>query len=161
MKVRTRLIEVLAQLLLVDVPCDTMHKGSSQCGFQDDAVSNKLKRSRYCTKSATDYNFRRFSGDIRSRMWLEIISVSAHETENLPALQELLATLGVVILFYHSTCQPQLKLKATPLASTFAAEIEGVEFSSPILDDVFHEIEDIANKYGVLIFRGTALGDNK
>lgn len=53
------------------------------------------------------------------------------------------------------------KLKVTPLAPTFAVEVEGVDFSKPVPDDILHEVKDIANKYGVVIFRKTALDDHK
>ncbi|RFU26447.1 hypothetical protein B7463_g9889, partial [Scytalidium lignicola] len=53
------------------------------------------------------------------------------------------------------------KLNIKPLAPTFAAEVEGVDFSQPVPDDIVHEIQDAAAKYGVLIFRKTALDDQK
>jgi alpha-ketoglutarate-dependent 2,4-dichlorophenoxyacetate dioxygenase len=53
------------------------------------------------------------------------------------------------------------KLKITPLAPTFAAEVEGVDFSKRVPDDIFHEVLDVASKYGVLVFRKTALDDLK
>jgi alpha-ketoglutarate-dependent 2,4-dichlorophenoxyacetate dioxygenase len=53
------------------------------------------------------------------------------------------------------------KLTVKPLAPTFAAEIEGVDFSQSIPDDIFHELEGVASKYGVLIFRNTELDDLK
>jgi alpha-ketoglutarate-dependent 2,4-dichlorophenoxyacetate dioxygenase len=53
------------------------------------------------------------------------------------------------------------KLKVTPLAPTFAAEIEGVDFSKPIPDDIVHEVRHVAAEYGVLIFRKTTLDDHK
>lgn len=52
-------------------------------------------------------------------------------------------------------------LKVTPLAPTFAAEVEGVNFLRSVPDDTFHELKDVANKYGVVIFRNAALDDHK
>lgn len=53
------------------------------------------------------------------------------------------------------------KLKIIPLAPTFVAEVEGVDFTSPVPEEAIHEIEDAVAKYGVLIFRSTALDDSK
>lgn len=48
-------------------------------------------------------------------------------------------------------------VKVKPLAQTFAAEVEGVDFSQPISDDVFHQLQDIIGTYGVVVFRKTSL----
>ncbi|OCT44184.1 Alpha-ketoglutarate-dependent 2,4-dichlorophenoxyacetate dioxygenase [Cladophialophora carrionii] len=50
-------------------------------------------------------------------------------------------------------------LKIKKLHPTFAAEIEGVDFSKPLEDDVFREILAASAKYGVIVFRKTGLDD--
>ncbi|KAL4893145.1 hypothetical protein BDV59DRAFT_202122 [Aspergillus ambiguus] len=46
-----------------------------------------------------------------------------------------------------------------PLHPTFAAEISGVDFSSPLSDETFKEIHQAVTKYGVVVFRRTGLTD--
>lgn len=40
-----------------------------------------------------------------------------------------------------------------PLHATFAAEVEGIDFSKPIPDSVIEEVQEGIDKYGVLVFR--------
>lgn len=51
------------------------------------------------------------------------------------------------------------RLLVTPLAPTFAAEVEGIDFSKPIDDALFEELRATVHKYGVVILRKTALDD--
>ncbi|CAN8100273.1 unnamed protein product [Discula destructiva] len=51
------------------------------------------------------------------------------------------------------------KLEFISLHPTFAAEVKGVDFSKPISDETFAEIQRGITKDGVLIFRSTALDD--
>ncbi|KAJ5786611.1 uncharacterized protein N7503_011823 [Penicillium pulvis] len=50
-------------------------------------------------------------------------------------------------------------ISVKPLHPTFTAEVSGVDFSSPIPDDVFSEVLAALTKYGVLVFRKTGLTD--
>ncbi|KAH0846935.1 hypothetical protein AYO21_02369 [Fonsecaea monophora] len=52
------------------------------------------------------------------------------------------------------------RLQITPLAETFAAEVEGIDFSKPIDDALFEELRDTVHKYGVVVLRKTALDDD-
>ncbi|KAL6246964.1 hypothetical protein RBB50_006271 [Rhinocladiella similis] len=52
------------------------------------------------------------------------------------------------------------RLQITPLATTFAAEVEGIDFSQPIDDALFQELKDAVTKYGVIVIRKTALDDD-
>ncbi|KIW98467.1 uncharacterized protein Z519_00128 [Cladophialophora bantiana CBS 173.52] len=52
------------------------------------------------------------------------------------------------------------RLQITPLAESFAAEVEGIDFSKPIDDNLFEELRDAVHKYGVVILRKTALDDD-
>jgi len=67
--------------------------------------------------------------------------------------------------------QPTHSVEAIPLHKTFAAEVRGVDFSRPILPEVFAEIKRAITKvwpfeiqtftiqYGVVVFRNTGLDD--
>ncbi|OQE32784.1 hypothetical protein PENFLA_c001G04959 [Penicillium flavigenum] len=50
-------------------------------------------------------------------------------------------------------------ISVKPLHPTFGAEISGVDFSSPLKDEVFKEIYQAVTKYGVIVFRSTGLTD--
>ena len=50
-------------------------------------------------------------------------------------------------------------IKVIPLSETFGAEIEGVDFSKPVPEDVFQEIYRAWAQYGIIVFRGTQLND--
>ncbi|GIK05271.1 hypothetical protein Aspvir_009375 [Aspergillus viridinutans] len=50
-------------------------------------------------------------------------------------------------------------IRVRPLHPTFGAEISGVDFSSPLSDQVFKDIYDAITKYGVVVFRSTGLTD--
>ncbi|KAJ5087484.1 hypothetical protein N7456_011100 [Penicillium angulare] len=50
-------------------------------------------------------------------------------------------------------------ISVKPLHSTFAAEISGVDFTSPLGDEVFQEIHKAVTRYGVVVFRSTGLND--
>ncbi|KAF6824375.1 alpha-ketoglutarate-dependent 2 [Colletotrichum plurivorum] len=52
-----------------------------------------------------------------------------------------------------------MTLILTPLHPTFAAEVRGVDFTKPIPDDVFEEIQAAITKHGVLVFPETGLND--
>lgn len=52
------------------------------------------------------------------------------------------------------------RLQITPLAKAFAAEVEGIDFSKPVDDQLFEELRDAVHKYGVVILRKTALDDD-
>lgn len=52
------------------------------------------------------------------------------------------------------------RLQITPLAPTFAAEIEGIDFSQPVDDALFQELRDAISKYGVIVLRNTSLDDD-
>ena len=54
---------------------------------------------------------------------------------------------------------PFATLQIKELHPTFGAEVEGVDFSKPIPDDVFKEILAASAQYGVLVFRSTGLSD--
>ncbi|TEA10224.1 Alpha-ketoglutarate-dependent 2,4-dichlorophenoxyacetate dioxygenase [Colletotrichum sidae] len=48
-----------------------------------------------------------------------------------------------------------------PLSPVFGATVTGVDFSAPVSPEVQQEIQDALHQYGVLVFRGTALDDQK
>jgi alpha-ketoglutarate-dependent 2,4-dichlorophenoxyacetate dioxygenase len=50
-------------------------------------------------------------------------------------------------------------LKIKQLGHTFVAEIEGLDFSSPITKDTFQQIKSAIDKYGVLVIRKSNLDD--
>ena len=52
-------------------------------------------------------------------------------------------------------------LRIKELHPTFAAEIEGVDFTTAIPDDVFAEILAASAKYGVIVFRSTGMNDTQ
>lgn len=52
-------------------------------------------------------------------------------------------------------------LKVTPLAPTFAAEVEGIDFSQPIPNNIFLQLKDIINEYGVVVFRKANFEDDR
>lgn len=52
------------------------------------------------------------------------------------------------------------RLQVTPLAPSYAAEVEGVDFSKPLDDALFEELKDVVYKYGVVILRRTDLDDD-
>jgi alpha-ketoglutarate-dependent 2,4-dichlorophenoxyacetate dioxygenase len=51
------------------------------------------------------------------------------------------------------------RLQVNQLGPTFAAEVEGIDFSQPIDDALFAELKDTLHKYGVVIIRKTTLDD--
>ncbi|KAH8804867.1 alpha-ketoglutarate-dependent 2,4-dichlorophenoxyacetate dioxygenase [Xylogone sp. PMI_703] len=58
--------------------------------------------------------------------------------------------------------EPDFKhITAVKLHPTFAAEVQGVDFSQPLADEVFGEILSAINKYGVIVFRDTGLDDDR
>ncbi|KAJ5540328.1 alpha-ketoglutarate-dependent 2-4-dichlorophenoxyacetate dioxygenase [Penicillium frequentans] len=54
---------------------------------------------------------------------------------------------------------PFTRIAITELHPTFGAEISGVDFSRPVDKDVFQEILAAISKYGICVFRNTALDD--
>ncbi|PMD46954.1 taurine catabolism dioxygenase [Hyaloscypha variabilis F] len=61
----------------------------------------------------------------------------------------------------HSTDDSDFKIiRIQKLHQTFGAQVSGVDFSNPIPDETFDEILAAITKYGVLVFRSTALDDN-
>ncbi|KAL1635424.1 hypothetical protein SLS58_010287 [Diplodia intermedia] len=50
-------------------------------------------------------------------------------------------------------------LEIIELHPTFGAEVRGIDFSQPIPEDVFSEVQAAIAKYGVLVFRKTNLDD--
>ena len=52
------------------------------------------------------------------------------------------------------------EIKFKQLAPTFAAEVEGVDFSKPVSADVIQQIQDGIDKYGVLVFRRANVVDD-
>ncbi|KZO98717.1 Clavaminate synthase-like protein [Calocera viscosa TUFC12733] len=50
-------------------------------------------------------------------------------------------------------------IECVPLHPTFGAEIRGLDFSKPIPDDQFDELQRAIGKYGVVVFRKTGLSD--
>lgn len=52
-------------------------------------------------------------------------------------------------------------IKIKELHPTFGAEISGVDFSKPLSEKVFQEIYAAVTKYGVVVFRSTALKDEE
>jgi len=52
---------------------------------------------------------------------------------------------------------PHKHIKVIPLAPTFTAEIQNVDFSKPISDEVFQEILAAWSQYGIIVFRKTGL----
>ncbi|CZR67575.1 related to 2,4-dichlorophenoxyacetate dioxygenase [Phialocephala subalpina] len=62
----------------------------------------------------------------------------------------------------HSTNNLDFNIiKIQKLHKTFGAQISGVDFSSPISDEIFDEILAAISKYGVLVFRSTSLDDKR
>ncbi|KAF9885579.1 hypothetical protein FE257_012785 [Aspergillus nanangensis] len=58
-----------------------------------------------------------------------------------------------------SANSPFTHIAVQELHPTFAAEVSGVDFSKPLSEEVFAEIHSAITKYGVLVFRDTALTD--
>ncbi|WYZ35907.1 hypothetical protein EsH8_X_000554 [Colletotrichum jinshuiense] len=54
-----------------------------------------------------------------------------------------------------------MPLTIEPLHPTFAAEVHGVDFSKPLADDLFKDIQAAIAKYGVLVFPATGLDDER
>ncbi|KAJ5611478.1 dichlorophenoxyacetate alpha-ketoglutarate dioxygenase protein [Penicillium herquei] len=54
---------------------------------------------------------------------------------------------------------PKFNLKVTPLHPTFACELEGVDWSKDVSVDLYQEIREIVDKYGVVMCRRTGLSD--
>ncbi|KAJ5925466.1 alpha-ketoglutarate-dependent 2-4-dichlorophenoxyacetate dioxygenase [Penicillium verhagenii] len=54
---------------------------------------------------------------------------------------------------------PFVHIAITELHPTFGAEVSGVDFSRPVDEEVFQEILAAISKYGVCVFRNTALDD--
>ncbi|KAJ5761207.1 alpha-ketoglutarate-dependent 2-4-dichlorophenoxyacetate dioxygenase [Penicillium odoratum] len=54
---------------------------------------------------------------------------------------------------------PFTRITVTEIHPTFGAEISGVDFSRPVENEVFQEILSAISKYGVCVFRSTALDD--
>ncbi|KAF2104988.1 Clavaminate synthase-like protein [Rhizodiscina lignyota] len=54
---------------------------------------------------------------------------------------------------------PKFGLKVIPLHPTFACELEGVDWSKPVPQEVYEEIRDLCDKYGVVVCRNTGLSD--
>lgn len=53
-------------------------------------------------------------------------------------------------------------LKLRPLHSTFVAEVEGIDWTKvPLPDSQIREIEQAADKYGVLVFRNAHLNNEQ
>ncbi|OCK84664.1 putative 2,4-dichlorophenoxyacetate alpha-ketoglutarate dioxygenase [Lepidopterella palustris CBS 459.81] len=48
-----------------------------------------------------------------------------------------------------------------PLHKTFACEVEGLDLSKPISDEVFEELRDTLHKYGVVVIRNANFPDDK
>ncbi|KAK5954769.1 hypothetical protein OHC33_004495 [Knufia fluminis] len=59
----------------------------------------------------------------------------------------------------HATDSQYQHIQATPLTTTFGAEITGIDFSKPVSPEVFAEVKDAITKYGVLVFRQAGLDD--
>lgn len=58
--------------------------------------------------------------------------------------------------------EPQFKhISIKEIDTTFAAEVEGVDFSQEIPQEIFDEIFAAITKYGVLVFRDTGLDDTR
>ncbi|KAF9894981.1 hypothetical protein FE257_004605 [Aspergillus nanangensis] len=58
-----------------------------------------------------------------------------------------------------ATSTPFSHISIKPLHPTFGAEISGVDFASPVADEVFQEIYQAVTQYGVVVFRSTGLTD--
>ncbi|KAK6215509.1 alpha-ketoglutarate-dependent -dichlorophenoxyacetate [Colletotrichum tabaci] len=52
-------------------------------------------------------------------------------------------------------------IQTEPLHPVFGASVSGVDFSKPVSEEVQREIQKALHQYGVLVFRGTALDDQK
>jgi alpha-ketoglutarate-dependent 2,4-dichlorophenoxyacetate dioxygenase len=50
-------------------------------------------------------------------------------------------------------------LQVSTAGPSFVAEVSGVDFSGPIDPDTLHQIKNAMARYGVCVFRGTALND--
>ncbi|KAH8816079.1 hypothetical protein F5884DRAFT_207875 [Xylogone sp. PMI_703] len=56
---------------------------------------------------------------------------------------------------------PKFGLTVVPLHPTFACEIQGVDWSKDIEPELYGEIREIADKYGVVVCRNTGLTDER
>ncbi|EXJ76468.1 uncharacterized protein A1O5_00976 [Cladophialophora psammophila CBS 110553] len=54
----------------------------------------------------------------------------------------------------------QKALKFKPLHPTFAAEVDGIDFSKPIPDSVIAEVQEGIDKYGCLVFRNANMDND-
>ncbi|CAH0058373.1 unnamed protein product [Clonostachys solani] len=54
---------------------------------------------------------------------------------------------------------PKFNLRVTPLHPTFGCRLDGVDWSKDISPELYQEIRDIVDKYGVVVCRSTGLSD--
>ena len=50
-------------------------------------------------------------------------------------------------------------LQVTPLGKTFGCEVSGIDWSQPISDATFDELNQVINEFGVVMLRKTSLDD--
>ena len=51
------------------------------------------------------------------------------------------------------------RLQIRPLGKTFACEVSGFDFTQPISEAAFKELNEIIAKYGVVVLRKTTFND--
>jgi hypothetical protein len=56
---------------------------------------------------------------------------------------------------------PTYELRVTPLHPTFGCEIDGVDWKKDIPPELYQEIREVVDKYGVVVCRSTGLSDEK
>ena len=54
-----------------------------------------------------------------------------------------------------------MAIEVTPLHPTLGAEVRGIDLTSPVLPEVFAEIEAGFNRYGILVFPGQPVSDEQ
>ena len=54
-----------------------------------------------------------------------------------------------------------MAIEVTPLHPTLGAEVRGIDLTSPVLPEVFAEIEAAFNRHAVLVFRDQRLSDDE
>ena len=54
-----------------------------------------------------------------------------------------------------------MAIEVTPLHPTLGAEVRGIDLTSPVLPEVFAEIEAAFNRYGILVFPGQPVSDEQ
>jgi len=56
---------------------------------------------------------------------------------------------------------PIYKLKVTPIHPTFGCELEGIDWKKHVSPELYQEVREVVDKYGVVVCRSTGLSNEK